>query len=304
MEERRREFLQSVSGLFMYSNSEQTSNQEDCSNNLEEIKQHLQAIEAEMAGLREEMHDNQHRVDEIYEEVQQITDGSGSGSAGEQYEYTKEIHEKAETVGTELRKAVVDIELDFTNGESGGTGWFIDENTILTNAHVVNGLVNRDPDLYVHTLNGNQVDATLERIADRSSGEPDVAVLKTTDSAPHTPEIGSDSTLEEGDKLVRVGHPYTVGHWAMGLGEVLGTNRETIVQAELPIGGGHSGSPVITLEGKVIGMSHATSRRGEYIPPEEPPEPVPAEIKPEYDQEENSKVRVIRMSTIDSWRSN
>lgn len=283
----RRQFLSGMSGILGLSQLSNPRAQPNC-----------EAHEETIRDLRQRINQLEHQLHEKETRIAELESQSDQG----EYEYTEEIHEQGEKVGTQLREAVVSIRLDYDWGSSSGTGWFIDENKIATNRHVISGLLNQDPDLYVWSLAGNRIEATLAQVADTSG--PDLAILETSDPAPFVPTLGDIDTVDPGEKLVRVGHPSFIGYWSMGLGELLDKSRPPsyISNAELPYGGGHSGSPVITLDGEVIGISHATSGRGtDFTLPDEPPDPSPPNLKPNYDHEPNTEVRVININKIQEW---
>ncbi len=104
----------------------------------------------------------------------------------------------------------------------------------------------------------------------------DVAILRTDyTKAPGLP-VGSSGGLKEGDPLVQVGHPGGIGNWVMTLGEVVMRHGSRLV-GTVPTAGGMSGSPVLTLDGKVVGITtgRVADPRGEgfFVVPLEPGAP-------------------------------
>lgn len=279
MSRNRRQFLAAVGGTAgIPAFSAQEGDQRDC-------EERIRELESRIESLRAELENKEQMIDQLQTQ---------------EYEYTKQIHEEAEEAGKRLRDAVVSVELDYVGGSSGATGWFIEENRILTNEHVISGVINQDADLYVWDINQNRVEATIEKIADSA----DLALLETSDSAPYVPPLADLEDVEQGDKLVRVGNPFLIGYWAMGLGELLSKDRrpDRRLFAELPYGGGHSGSPVINLDGEVIGISFGTSERGrDFKRPDEPPTPIPPNLKPNYDHEPKAEVFNVGIDYIKNW---
>lgn len=219
---------------------------------------------------------------------------------------SKDVFQQAEEEAKKLREAVVSIRLQFSGGFSGGTGWFVDDDKVITNQHVVRAIENGSAEeMYLWTVHGNEVDATIEKIAEGGHRNPDLALLKTSEpAAPYVPPLGDSDTLNPEQHLARVGHPTRVGYWAMGFGRVLSTDRlkDWVTVGVLPVGQGQSGSPIINIDGKVVGTSWATSGRGRgFTPPDEPPEPEPAELKRQYNFKENSEIRIININKILNW---
>ena len=133
---------------------------------------------------------------------------------------------------------------------------------IVTNYHVVQNSVN----ITVTFINGNGYAATLLG-SDRYA---DLAVLSI--GAPQSNlkplEIVSSSALEVGDPVIAVGNPYGLaGSMTAGIVSALGrtiTEAMTgsysipdIIQTSTPINSGNSGGPLLTYQGKVVGITTA-----------------------------------------------
>jgi len=161
----------------------------------------------------------------------------------------------AKDLGLQIRESVVyiDVDLPGTKG-SHGTGWFIDDQgTILTNDHVING----NEELTVYTLDGTEYTPTVKG---RSKDEnPDAALLEIdADSTPL--EFGSEDTLDTDEPLLEVGHPAVSGAWIISLGRYEGINEYRTspddLTSSMPTSSGSSGSPLLTLDGKVVGLTY------------------------------------------------
>ncbi len=150
-------------------------------------------------------------------------------------------------------------EVEPTAKESSGTGVVIvDDGTILTNLHVVQGAKR----LKVVFAEGLEADA--EVIGTRP--EHDLAVLKATtipdDLEPAT--MRSTSGLRIGEEVVAVGFPFGIGPSASA-GVISGLGREyrsasgarvltNLIQFDAAVNPGNSGGPLVTADGEVVGI--------------------------------------------------
>ena len=140
-----------------------------------------------------------------------------------------------------------------------GTGVvIIDDGTILTNLHVVNGAAR----LKVMFSTGLESDARI--IGARP--EHDLAVLKAVEIPDDLEAATMRSTggLRPGDPVVAVGFPFGIGPSASA-GVVSGLKREfrsasgermlsNLIQFDAAVNPGNSGGPLVTLEGEVVGI--------------------------------------------------
>lgn len=197
----------------------------------------------------------------IYQLETEITELITSGS---KFSFSQEIVEKAREVGVQARKSVVYLEIryeDDSNRGVVGTAWFLAPGLLITNGHVVDGGAIT---FTGHTVDGDTFSAELISF----SLSPDIAVLRTTyTKAPPLP-VGSSEGLKEGDPLVQVGHPGGYGNWLITLGELVKTQRGDLY-SDVPSAQGSSGSPILTLDGKVVGMT--TGITGQVAGPSAPP---------------------------------
>ena len=140
-----------------------------------------------------------------------------------------------------------------------GTGVVIvDNGTILTNLHVVQGAKK----VRVRFANGHESDASVIG----AQPENDLAVLKAS-SLPDDLEAAtmrSTSDLRPGDHVMAVGHPFGIGPSA-SYGVVSGLRREfrseegertltNLIQFDAAANPGNSGGPLVTMDGHVIGI--------------------------------------------------
>lgn len=175
----------------------------------------------------------------------------------EESEFSAEIVEQAREVGLQARKSVVVLEVPLEFGSSGGTGWFLENGLIITNEHVV---ANAEGVITGYTLDGDTFSAQVIN----SSVDHDIAVLRTDyTNAPPLP-VGSSKELTPGQPLVQVGHPGGFGNWVISLGGFVSMEGEAF-RGDVPGMSGVSGSPILTLDGKVVGLTNGST-------PAEPPE--------------------------------
>ncbi len=140
-----------------------------------------------------------------------------------------------------------------------GSGFVISgDGLMLTNHHVI-----EDADrITVVFGDGEEVDAEVLG----SDASMDIALLQLQDDRawPHL-ELGDSDAARVGDWVLAMGNPLGLGNTVTagiisGKGRVLGHDifgNEDFLQTDAAINPGNSGGPLITLDGKVIGMNTA-----------------------------------------------
>ncbi|MCZ6789568.1 MAG: trypsin-like peptidase domain-containing protein [Chloroflexi bacterium] len=147
-------------------------------------------------------------------------------------------------------------------GVGAGTIWH-PEGLIVTNAHVVSG---RTGSLRVTLPDGSTLPARLlARDEDR-----DVAALVVEAVDLPTIDVGKSRDLSPGQWVMALGHPWGV-RGAVTAGVVIGVgstwpempqgSREWITAA-LHLRPGHSGGPLIDVDGRLVGINHGPTRDG------------------------------------------
>lgn len=168
-------------------------------------------------------------------------------------EFSTDIVGKARQVGLEARQSVVLLKggSDKPEERGGGTGWFIARGLIVTNGHNIEASGGK---IIGQMPNGD----TFETEVVNYRTIPDIGLLKTSyTKAPPLP-LGSSRDLKGGQALVQVGHPAGFGEWAIMLGPYVKKGDEKKgfgLLSLIPTREGVSGSPVLTLDGKVVGMT-------------------------------------------------
>jgi len=134
----------------------------------------------------------------------------------------------------------------------------IDNGTILTNLHVVQG----SKKLRVTFADGHESDATVVGV----EPEHDLAVLRAK-SIPddlQAATIRSASDLQAGDEVIAVGYPFGIGPSVSG-GVISGLKRDfrspqgqrllnNLIQFDAAANPGNSGGPLVTMDGAVVGI--------------------------------------------------
>lgn len=166
--------------------------------------------------------------------------------------YADETIASAQQVGNDVKRSTVFLD----TGSGQATGWFIDGTIIATNAHNVAGL----SELVGFSITGDKFTCTVVDYVDRMN--PDVAILRTDYDGVPLP-LGRVDSVTVDQPLVQVGNPGAVGNWVISLGRfVERTQMKTAertfddIKSTVPGRKGNSGSPVATLNGRVIGMTY------------------------------------------------
>ena len=153
---------------------------------------------------------------------------------------------------------------DFGVPSGSGTGFFIsDSGTGITNFHVL-----KDASTAIVKLNDNKTYKIIEIL--ESNQNADLIKFKIENSNDKIfPFLATKTTeLQKGEKIFVIGNPYgfenTVSEGIISsLREIEGF--EQIIQITAPISSGSSGSPVMTMDGKVIGVATFQYSEGQNL---------------------------------------
>ena len=172
---------------------------------------------------------------------------SGAGPSYAQEEYLPELVRR-------VKPSVVSIMTYDARGEklSKGSGFFISAERVVTNRHVIDGAFKAE----IHTTSGNSYSVRGVLAVD---GEGDIALLQI-DIGPNlvSPLTLTRSSPQEGESVVVVGNPLGLeGSVSNGIVSAVRDipNFGRIIQITAPISSGSSGSPVINMQGQVIGVA-------------------------------------------------
>ena len=164
---------------------------------------------------------------------------------------------------------VVSITVELNGGQGAGTGFVISsDGEIATNAHVVADATKID----VKFADGTTAAANVLGL-DRTD---DLAVVKV-DKVGLTPlSLGTSSDLKIGEPVVAIGNaldltggPTATEGIVSALNRTIDTNDGEhlthLLQTDAAINPGNSGGPLLTLDGKVIGINSAGSQNAQNI---------------------------------------
>ena len=189
---------------------------------------------------------------------------------------------KAPTIADVVRTAKPSVALVATflgNRFNGwGSGWVYDAENglIVTNAHVVNG-----NDEFEVGFAGSEDSVDLDSLQPATvvgvAPCEDLAVLKLTDVGDRRAlPLGSQSDLQAGDTVISLGYPDNLARdyvFQQSDGTVAVVKEDlfggkdippypNVVQTTAAINSGNSGGPLVDLEGRVVGVSSASSVAG------------------------------------------
>lgn len=172
---------------------------------------------------------------------------AGAARVSAQEEYLPELVRR-------VKPSVVAIVTYDARGEklSKGSGFFISAERVVTNRHVIDGAFKAE----VHTTSGNTYNVRGVLAVD---GEGDIALLQI-DIGPNivSPLAITRTSPQEGESVVVVGNPLGLeGSVSNGIVSAVRDipNFGRIIQITAPISSGSSGSPVINMQGQVIGVA-------------------------------------------------
>ncbi|MGH9879853.1 MAG: tetratricopeptide repeat protein [Pyrinomonadaceae bacterium] len=163
-----------------------------------------------------------------------------------------------------IKPSAVAIETFDVRGEklSRGSGFFIDVDRIVTNRHVIEGAFRAE----VHSSTGTLFPVKGVLAVD---AEGDIALLKVDAPAGHIRPLSLDRTSpQEGESIVVIGNPFGLeGSVSNG---IVSAVRDIptfgrIIQITAPISPGSSGSPVVNMQGQVIGVATLQITGGQSV---------------------------------------
>lgn len=157
-----------------------------------------------------------------------------------------------------------------------GTGFIVDPNGIIvTNQHVVSDTT---ATYKVTTSDGKDSYDVVEILRDDSS---DIAILKVDATSLPCVKLGDSDNLLVGQTVIAIGTPLGEYAGSVTTGVISGLNRsvrtssgwfgattkiyEQVIQTDAAVNPGNSGGPLISTEGKVIGINFATTANADNI---------------------------------------
>ncbi len=156
-----------------------------------------------------------------------------------------------------------------------GTGFVVDSNgIIITNQHVVSD----STAAYVVITSDGKEHSVVEILRDDSN---DIAILKVDAKDLKAIELGDSSNLLVGQTVIAIGTPLGEYAGSVTTGVISGLSRsvttssgwfgsttkvyEDVIQTDAAVNPGNSGGPLISTEGKVVGVNFATSAGADNI---------------------------------------
>ena len=163
-----------------------------------------------------------------------------------------------------IKPSAVAIETFDVRGEkvSRGSGFFIDTDRVVTNRHVLDGAHRAE----IHSSTGNIYPVKAVLAVD---AEGDIALLKVDAPAGVIRPLPLDKTSpQEGESIVVIGNP--LGLEGSVTNGIVSAVRDIptfgrIIQITAPISSGSSGSPVVNMQGQVIGIATLQITGGQSV---------------------------------------
>src|SRR5437763_2495554 len=163
-----------------------------------------------------------------------------------------------------IKPSSVAIETFDVRGEklSRGSGFFVDKDRVVTNRHVIDGAYRGE----VHLNSGNTFQVKNVLAVD---AEADIAILKVEAPPNLVHPLSLDrASPQEGESVVVIGNPFGLeGSVTNGIvsavRDIPGFGR--IIQITAPISPGSSGSPVVNMQGQVIGVATLQITGGQSV---------------------------------------
>jgi tetratricopeptide (TPR) repeat protein len=163
-----------------------------------------------------------------------------------------------------IKPSAVAIETYDSKGEklSRGSGFFVEVDRIVTNRHVLEGAYRAE----VHSSSGAVFPVKGVLAVD---AEGDIALLKIDAPVPPVRALPLDKTSpQEGESVVVIGNP--LGLEGSVTNGIVSAVRDIptfgrIIQITAPISSGSSGSPVVNMQGQVIGIATLQITGGQSV---------------------------------------
>ncbi|WP_315098046.1 serine protease [uncultured Cellulomonas sp.] len=142
---------------------------------------------------------------------------------------------------------------------STGSGFALDDHTLVTNRHVVTD----SSTLQLNTYDGRDLTAAATSTADLA----DLAIVRTEDALPAAPEL-AETDPAIGATVTVVGYPLgraltvTTGQVLSSRTDPLNENLGEVLVTDAPVEPGSSGSAVLDDDGRVVGVVYAKDSNG------------------------------------------
>ena len=148
------------------------------------------------------------------------------------------------------KKSVLLMDIGNVDSKSGGTGWLVGPDLVLTNEHVL-PRADEDLPIRVETFDGSFIGAT--EVA--RDAELDIALVRLNRPLDAPPLVLSSSSTSAGEPVFAIGHPSNIPRtWVTTIGVVASREEIAVMYSTIPNYYGSSGSPVFNLDGEVVGI--------------------------------------------------
>lgn len=242
----------------------------DC-DGLDDLKDEVEAKRAELEEMEETIESGTGEIKAQKLRIMELM------AAAQDHQFDAATRQSVLDLGKEVRKSVMMLDVTYPHGAAHGTGWFHEDGTIITNAHNVNQAFEES---YGYSVDKETFD--FEVLGYDEDLSPDVAVLATDYDAPGLP-IGDSTSLSSGDPLMMVGHPGGFGNWVISLGRFERRSTDFGTDALLtsvPGLSGSSGSPMLNLDGEVVGVLNSSlDKSNDQLREDGTPKPADTDVK-------------------------
>lgn len=169
----------------------------------------------------------------------------------------------ASQIAQRCYSSVVLLVMEDSNGQplSFGSGFFVKQNIVATNFHVIEGAARG----YAKIV-GKKTKYDVEGIAGIDT-KRDLVLLKITRVKALPLSFGDGGQVAVGDEVYVIGNPMGLeGTFSKGIvSGIRQVEADTLFQITAPISPGSSGGPVLNIKGEVIGVAAAAFRGGQNL---------------------------------------
>ena len=172
------------------------------------------------------------------------------------FEASSALGQTAQEIAKKAFSSTVLLVMEDKSGQplSLGSGFFVREDIVATNLHVVEGAAGG----YAKIVGKQQKYNITGYVA--IDNKMDLVLLKIDKVKAPAITLGDSSKIAIGDEIFAVGNPKGLeGTFSKGIvSAIRKIEEDTLLQITAPISPGSSGGPILNTEGDVIGISVAT----------------------------------------------